>query len=453
MKLSLRLTLAFTLVGLVVVCSIAASSWLVSSREIRTSIDDALLERSQLVVSLSESGLGTGFRVEPDVRPVQTTATEDNGAVGVLDDRTVFGEAPLVLPARVIDQVVLGESAFETIRVDDRTFRLLTTPLPGLPPNEGGAAVIGVVFYDDITVEEEAIAALAIRLSLLGAAAVAVVGLASWFAGRWLAGPLASLTTAVEHLTDQDAPVQRIEVDRSDEIGRLADQFNRMLSALEVGQEQQQRLVADASHELRTPLTALRMRAEFLAAVDELNNEQRSVAEGAVADVEQLSALVADLVDLASQARSPEEKPEEVTLSSLAEVIVERMSLATGRDITLDADESRAVVYPSMIRRAVQNLIDNAVKYSPDPEPVRVIIRAGRIEVIDRGAGIPGEDLEFVFDRFFRSPKARNRPGNGIGLAIVKQVAEAHGGQPFARNGAERGAQIGFSVPGVASSS
>ena len=113
--------------------------------------------------------------------------------------------------------------------------------------------------------------------------------------------------------------------------------------------------------------------------------------------------------------------------------------------IHIEADDTSGVVYPGMIRRAVQNLVDNAVKYAPD-EPVTIEVLEGRITVADRGAGIPDEDLDHVFDRFFRSPKARSRPGNGIGLAIVKQVADIHAGDVWAENAADGGARVGFSV-------
>ncbi|NDH76725.1 MAG: sensor histidine kinase, partial [Actinobacteria bacterium] len=254
------------------------------------------------------------------------------------------------------------------------------------------------------------------------------------------------MTDAAEGLTEPGAPSARIEVTRNDEVGQLADTFNRMAAALEIGREQQQRLVADASHELRTPLTSLRMRADFLVSLNDIPDEHRAIIEGAVVDVERLTALVSDLIDLATDSGTPDEEADFRRLAAIATEVAERTEIAAGIPITVDGDDSAAVVYPGMIRRAVQNLLDNAVKYGPPDGPVRIKVDRHQITVIDDGFGIPPEDLAHVFDRFFRSPKARSRPGNGIGLAIVKQVADVHGGSVWAENDPTGGARVGFSV-------
>lgn len=187
------------------------------------------------------------------------------------------------------------------------------------------------------------------------------------------------------------------------------------------------------------------MRLEYLQR-EELDSERRrELLAGAVEDAEQLSALAADLVDLAAAARSAEEVAEEHRLGDLTNEVVDRVRRRTDRDITVSSDETVAIVRPTMVRRAVQNLLDNAVKYAPDG-PIQVVVSDGRIEVRDHGDGIADDDLEHVFDRFFRSPKARTRPGNGIGLAIVRQVAEAHDGDVWARTEPDGGAVVGFSV-------
>ena len=141
-----------------------------------------------------------------------------------------------------------------------------------------------------------------------------------------------------------------------------------------------------------------------------------------------------------------DEEAERRPLKAIATEVAERTEIAAGVPITVTGDDSAARVYPGMIRRAVQNLVDNAVKYGAADGPIRIEVDRHRVTVIDEGPGIPPEDLDHVFDRFFRSPKARSRPGNGIGLAIVKQVADVHGGSGWAENGATGGALVGFSV-------
>lgn len=453
MKLSVRLALAFTLLGLVVVVGIATLSWLASASEIREATDESLENSREVLLAFTESEAGRDRLASPEpIGLLPGDLSEDSGGIAILSDGSTGPSARFAAPTDQIDHILDGEGGFETLSIGTRTYRTLAVPVGPVPiRSEGDHTLNGVVLYQDITNEEQALADLAFRLVILGLAALIAVAGGSWFVGRRLARPLVELTAGVEHVASHGAPPRRIELDRTDEIGRLADQFNAMLGALEVGREQQERLVADASHELRTPLTALRLRIEYAASFDNLDPDQRRVVDGAVGDLEQLSALVADLVDLATHASPSEEAADHYQLASIVEPIAQRTAVATGRTITVEADDSEALIYPNMIRRAVQNLIDNAVKYSPAEEPIVLHVHGGRIEVRDRGPGIAPEDLAFVFDRFFRSPKARNRPGNGIGLAIVKHVAETHGGEPYATSD-DSGARVGFSIPGVLAS-
>ena len=138
-----------------------------------------------------------------------------------------------------------------------------------------------------------------------------------------------------------------------------------------------------------------------------------------------------------------------IELDELVNEVGAQAALSAGRSISVDADDTVATVRPTMVRRALRNLLDNALKYGGDGEIV-VRTRGGAIEVHDSGNGIALEDRAHVFDRFFRSPKARNRPGNGIGLAIVEQVADAHHGSVWVGTSERGGAVVGFSVQVVA---
>lgn len=451
MKLSVRLTLAFTMLGLLAVSTVAALSWFASASEIREAADDRLRDSRAVYLSFVRSDLGRLVLENPAGNSTVLRGPETgNGAIAVLDDGVSAPDAPFEVPSSSIEAILQGEEVFETTTIDGRTYRTLTVSIDPLPVGPDGiAALRGALLYLDVTSEEQAIDDLIIRLAVLGLVAVCAVAAAGWFLGRRLALPVVELTDAVEYLAGHGTPPQRIELDRADEIGRLANRFNAMLAALEVGREQQQRLVADASHELRTPLTALRLRTEYAATFENLTPEQSRVVEGAVGDLEQLSAVVADLVDLATFASPVDEEPEYGQLVTFVAEVVERSAVATGRPVNIEADESAAFVYPAMIRSATQNLVDNALKYSPDDQPVLVRVENGSIAVRDYGSGIAPEDLASVFDRFFRSPKARNRPGNGIGLAIVQQVAETHNGSVFAANEPDGGASVGFSVAGL----
>ncbi|MFT7476604.1 MAG: two-component system sensor histidine kinase MprB [Verrucomicrobiales bacterium] len=284
--------------------------------------------------------------------------------------------------------------------------------------------------------------------SLLGVALAAGLGA---LVARRLTAPISEVAAAAQAMaTHRDLP-SRIEVTRTDEVGELATSFNQMLSALELSRDQQKRLVADASHELRTPLTSLRLKIDLLDSNPDLPDGQRRELLGtSAAEVERLSDLVSELVDLATDPTGVEEKPSTQSLARLVTEVAERSELMSGREVSVVAlDGQRDVaIRPRMIRRAVSNLIDNALKYSDVGSPVTVYVDDGRVEVRDAGEGIPAADLEHVFDRFFRSPKARTRPGNGIGLAIVQRVADIHGGTTWAHNSDDgaQGAIVGFSV-------
>jgi two-component system sensor histidine kinase MprB len=212
-------------------------------------------------------------------------------------------------------------------------------------------------------------------------------------------------------------------------------------------EEKLRRFVADASHELRTPLTSLRTNAELLDRADRLTPEQLGrVSSGIRFEVDELTDLVSELVQLTNDRASTDEPEERVALHELAEHVLDVTRRRTERGITIAHDGDDVVlVRPHMTERAIANLVDNALKYSDGPVEIRVHDR--RLEVRDHGPGIPAEDQPKVFDRFFRSTSSRGAPGSGLGLSIVAQIVERHGGSVFATNDPEGGAVVGFALP------
>jgi two-component system sensor histidine kinase MprB len=220
----------------------------------------------------------------------------------------------------------------------------------------------------------------------------------------------------------------RIPVDGGDEIASLARNFNTMLGALEESQRAQQQLIADASHELRTPLTAHRANVELLARADLPPERRGQVLAAAVRGIEQLSALVGDLIDAARDGRSTDSR-EPVALEDLVARAVERARVRSPRlrfDTRLDPYTVNAA--PGRVTRAIENVLDNAVKWSAPGATILVTLERGLISVRDHGPGIDPSDLPHVFDRFYRAAAARGLPGSGLGLAIVKATVEDHGG-------------------------
>jgi two-component system sensor histidine kinase MprB len=221
-----------------------------------------------------------------------------------------------------------------------------------------------------------------------------------------------------------------------------------MLGELERSMLAQRQLVADASHELRTPLTSLRTNVEVLAGANgSLPAAERSqLLHAVVGQLEELTVLVEDLVDLARDGER-EGDFEAVRLDLLvADTVARARRLHPGREIRVELEGTLVEGSPRRLDRAVSNLLDNAEKWSPPDAPIDVTLSDGRLVVRDRGQGFGAEDLPRVFDRFYRAPSARGLPGSGLGLAIVRHVAEAHGGSVAARNAPDGGAELSLAV-------
>jgi two-component system, OmpR family, sensor histidine kinase MprB len=288
---------------------------------------------------------------------------------------------------------------------------------------------------------------------VLGAVGLGGIGLAAGLAlivARAALRPVSRLSAAAEHVARTRDLSRRMEREGYDELANLAGSFNTMLEALERSMRQQRQLVADASHELRTPLTSLRTNSEVLAGARTMPAADRErLLHDVVTQLEELTVLVGDLVDLA---RDEDELPEpraDVRLDLLVEEAVERARRRhPDRPIAFQADAPVLVhgVAPR-IDRAVANLIDNAEKWSPPGQPIEVSVSGGEVVVRDHGPGIAAEDLPFVFDRFYRAPSARGTPGSGLGLAIVRHVAETHGGGVAAEAAPGGGARLVLRLP------
>jgi two-component system sensor histidine kinase MprB len=259
---------------------------------------------------------------------------------------------------------------------------------------------------------------------------VALAGALGFVVSRAATRPLARLTGTAEQVTATGDLHHRIPVGADDEPGRLAVAFNAMLAALESSRDAQRQLVADASHELRTPLTAIRANIELLERAPDLPPADRAaMLESARGQLEDLTVLVGDLVDLARPGERSSEAPEDLRLDTLVADAVERARMhAPTTTFEVKAEPCVVRARRARLARAVANLLDNAVKWSPPGGAVEVRVQDGAVTVRDHGPGIAKTDLPHVFDRFYRAPSARGLPGSGLGLAIVKHVADAHRG-------------------------
>jgi two-component system sensor histidine kinase MprB len=203
--------------------------------------------------------------------------------------------------------------------------------------------------------------------------------------------------------------------------------------------------VAEAGHELRTPIASLRANIQTLEDADRLPPEElAALRSDIVTELDELTMLVADIVELARGTKPTENEVDDVRLDLVVSQLVERARRRAGPEVAFDVDVEPTLLraHQERIARAVSNLIDNARKWSPPGGLVEVTLRGGELAVRDHGPGFANEDIPHVFDRFFRSNRARAMPGSGLGLAIVRQAAEAGGGWAVATNAPGGGALV-----------
>ncbi|MEU6255398.1 HAMP domain-containing sensor histidine kinase [Streptomyces sp. NPDC047043] len=383
------------------------------------------------------------------VRPARTDV-QVLGADGKVVDTGSPG-----LPVTAADRSIAADRTagkmveHKDVNVAEDVYRIATVSLG----DRRGAVQVAQEFSDT----EDLLRALQQRTLILMGAVVTAAGLFGWWLARRITRRLIILTSAAEDVARTRRLGIEVPVTGYDEVGRLGRAFDRMLGRLAQSEEDQRRLVQDAGHELRTPLTSLRTNISLLRRIDELPPSTR---DELVADLTQeareLTDLVNELVDLAA-GQSDTEPPQRVDIADIAEDVAGLARRRSGRHITVRASgDTTTDGRPGMLQRAISNLVENAAKFDRDGTgPIEIAVsgpaRSGtvRVEVLDRGPGIADCDLIRIFDRFYRAADARSLPGSGLGLSIVREVAMAHGGAPFALQRDGGGSVIGFTVGGA----
>jgi two-component system sensor histidine kinase MprB len=292
---------------------------------------------------------------------------------------------------------------------------------------------------------------LAFSLLTFGLLAVLVAGAIGWVIARSGLEPIQRLTDAVIRVTETDE-LEPIELGGMDELTDLTRSFNTMMATLDSSRDRQRRLIADAGHELRTPLTSLRTNVELLIADDRQGmlppGARGEILRDIAAQLGEFTQLIGDLVHLSREDRV-EPHPEPI---DLRDVVTSALTRARRRGPGLVFDVELESLYlvgePDSLERAITNLLDNAVKFSPPGGTVTVRLVGDRLRISDEGPGIAEADLPHVFDRFYRSDKARNTPGSGLGLSIVAQTIKAHGGWVKAGRAVTGGAEFTIRLPG-----
>ncbi|HEX3812076.1 MAG TPA: HAMP domain-containing sensor histidine kinase [Mycobacteriales bacterium] len=338
----------------------------------------------------------------------------------------------------------LSSSSIRSITAHGTPYRVVTVSI-----RQGVALVLAESMSDT----NDELNRMALVMLIVGVGGIVVAAVAGLGIAREGLRPVERLTAATEHIARTE-DLTPIPVRGTDELARLTSSFNAMLGALGQSRERQRQLVADAGHELRTPLTSLRTNFDLLAQTttetgSALSSQDRTELLADVrAQLEELSALVGDLVELARTDQAPS-AIEPIDLSAVLDHALQRVR-RRAPGITFDVASSpwNLTGDTNSLERAVTNLLDNAAKWSPPGGTVSVWLHDGILQVADQGPGIAEEDMPHVFERFYRATDARGLPGSGLGLSIVRQAAERHGGFVNVGRATSGGALLTMGVPG-----
>ena len=341
----------------------------------------------------------------------------------------------LLASREALQQAMDGKHTLETI-IDpvEGTLRFMTLPVEG-EDNEIYLVQVGASFRGIQRISRQ----LLFILLVSGAVAAVVSVLGGSFLAQKALKPVDEITKTAQKIEAENLS-QRLEVPATeDELSRLATTLNEMIDRLERSFQQIRQFTADASHELRTPLTAMRGQTEVTLRRERSAEEYRQVLESNLEEAEWMSKIVENLLTL-SRTDSGEIQLDvrPVQLGGLFQDACEECkSLAAAKNIEVFLDKIQEITIfgdEIRLRQMLLNLVDNAVKYTPDGGQIRLSLevdgKSARIQVKDTGIGISKENLPYIFDRFFRADKARSREmgGSGLGLNIVQWIINAHHG-------------------------
>ncbi|NNE74219.1 MAG: HAMP domain-containing histidine kinase [Acidimicrobiales bacterium] len=454
--MSLRARVAL-LVGLVVAVTTAVGSIgarVVAERELIGEVDEFLIERAQPLV-------------------------ERLGGDQIIDDRGPRGERPVYLGGPVAEfdsrvQIVLNDGTTIVLTGDDviplaeadpynearRHYVFEEFDLDGSPYrsiNWGLPDGTQVAVARDVSEVRSSLTSIGRQLLALAVGVTGLASVAGWFLAGRTSRPIEELTAAADTVARTQDLAVPIGAGGGGEVGALAASFNTMLAGLRTSREQQHRLVLDAGHELRTPLTSLRASVELLDQPGLDPADRQQLGHRIRTEIDELTTLVNELVDLGTDAQI-HEAPEPCDLCDLVDAVAAGARRRHGRSVVVSGLESVPLVgQPTMLRRALANLVANAEKFSPADSEIEILVGTDAepggpdhafVTVRDRGPGFAPADLPHVFDRFYRAAEARSTSGSGLGLSIVRHIAEAHGGIAWAENRIDgAGAAVGIRIP------
>ena len=432
-----RITLTATIVTGIAV--LLAGSWLV--RTVEGSIEDRIRTDEAARIARVRAAIEGGLTPE---QVLQRSADGGPGYLQIVVDGRVVAGTPAV---RDLPPLYTYTAEGDVLRIDEQTMAFSQELVDG---PSGTFQVLAASPLDSVRQGVDAVQeGLVVSFPLL----VGAVGLLAWLlAGRAL-HPVESIRTEVEAITGSTLG-RRVPVPRSgDEVARLAQTMNAMLDRLEDASVRQQRFVADASHELRSPVAAIRTELE-VALRTAADGDGPAVADRLLSEEARLEAVISDLLLLASLDEGAP-MPDPVAVDLADEAAEEARRRAPDREgVAFEVAAAGPVVVQgsrTQLRRALANLLDNAGRHARTTVRVAVHARDGRARVLvdDDGTGIAEADRQRVFERFTRLDDHRTRAGGGagLGLSLVRRIAERHGGTATADTAPLGGARLVLDLP------
>jgi len=432
---SFRLRIALLTAAAVAVAAIGASvaMYVVVQDQLLKQVDDTL-SKTALV---GGPGRGGPFG---DRGPQLVTGRQDVfGQIVDANGTIVQADLGVAVPALVtqdVKDVAAGkrDGFLATAVSQEYRVRVLVRPI------SNGRALEVAKSLEDI---DGALAQTRVTLAEFALGAIVLAAALGLLIARTALAPVKRLTATVEEVTRTRDLSRRVAAHGRDELSRLGTSFDAMLGQLETSLRSQRQLVSDAGHELRTPLTSLRTNLELLERGQPSDPGERQLLLGdLVRQMERLTALVGDLIEVARDEEAP--MPfEELRLDEVVHEVVDDVSFRYPKvQFVVTATPSTVRGVKVRVARAITNLLDNAAKYSPTGAIVEITVAGGEVAVRDHGPGVAAEDASRVFDRFWRSNDVRQTPGSGLGLAIVKDVAESHGGSVVLETPSDGGARF-----------
>ncbi|WP_333769114.1 sensor histidine kinase [Streptomyces sp. IBSBF 2435] len=431
-----RLALLTAAAVAVAVAAAALACWLITRDQLMKELDKSLrqpdiIPAAVIANTLNQDGCHATAPAQGD-GPGRYISATTSAQVVLANGTSCWVQGHITIPVNETDREIAArdvpDGVLRTVTASGHKLRVFTAPA-NFTVDRVPAAVSVARPLSDVTDPLTTLAWVLLAVAGIGVVGAGAAGTAIARAGL---RPVDQLTGTVEHIARTEDLSVRIPVEGEDEIARLGQSFNAMTSALASSRDRQQQLIADAGHELRTPLTSLRTNIELLERSEATGRaippeDRRALLASVKAQMTELAALIGDLQELSRPDAAP--TLQVVPLHEVTGTALERARLR-GPDLHITADIAPWFVRgeASALERAIVNLLDNAVKFSPPGGRIDVRLHGGRLTVRDHGPGIPAEELPHVFERFWRSPSARSLPGSGLGLSIVARTVHQSGG-------------------------